>query len=401
MRVLVHDYSGHPFQVQLSRELSRREHTVLHLYASFLQTPRGSLEKKASDPDSFAIQGIQLRRPFTKFSFTKRLFQEREYGRLLAEIIDQYRPDSILSSNTPLDPQSIALRKCKTLGTKFVFWLQDVYSLAIYKILKRRSLVVGTILGHYYMRLERNLLRKSDEVVVISEDFKPLLIDWGIDEHKIHVISNWAPLDEIPPLKKENRWAKEHGVDNKICILYSGTLGMKHNPELLLQLALDLRDKKDTIIVVVSEGTGAAWLKEKKEKLALENLMILDFQPYDQLPEVLAAGDILVAVLEPEAGVFSVPSKVLSYMCAGRPQVLAVPEENLASRIVSRNQAGFVVSPNLKAEFIQTINRLVDSKPLRSSLGRNALEYARTTFDIDQICSEFESILAQDRRKGS
>ncbi len=30
MRILVHDYSGHPFQAQLSRELARRGHDVVH-----------------------------------------------------------------------------------------------------------------------------------------------------------------------------------------------------------------------------------------------------------------------------------------------------------------------------------------------------------------------------------
>jgi len=30
MRLLIHDYAGHPFQVQLSRELARRGHSVTH-----------------------------------------------------------------------------------------------------------------------------------------------------------------------------------------------------------------------------------------------------------------------------------------------------------------------------------------------------------------------------------
>ena len=46
MRILVHDYAGHPFQVQLSRELARRGHEVRHAYASALQTPRGELVKR-------------------------------------------------------------------------------------------------------------------------------------------------------------------------------------------------------------------------------------------------------------------------------------------------------------------------------------------------------------------
>ena len=38
MRILVHDYAGHPFQVQLSRALAQRGHDVLHAYCASLQT---------------------------------------------------------------------------------------------------------------------------------------------------------------------------------------------------------------------------------------------------------------------------------------------------------------------------------------------------------------------------
>ena len=40
---------------------------------------------------------------------------------------------------------------------------------------------------------------------------------------------------------------------------------------------------------------------------------LLPFQPYDSLPDMLGAADVAIALLEPEAGIFSVPSKVLSY----------------------------------------------------------------------------------------
>ena len=55
MKILVHDYAGHPFQVQLSRELASRGHTVRHAYAGGLQTPRGELQKRESDPDNALI----------------------------------------------------------------------------------------------------------------------------------------------------------------------------------------------------------------------------------------------------------------------------------------------------------------------------------------------------------
>ena len=59
-RILVHDYSGHPFQVQLSRSLAARGHVVLHLHSSKFQTPKGPLQRRADDPASLLIEGVEL-----------------------------------------------------------------------------------------------------------------------------------------------------------------------------------------------------------------------------------------------------------------------------------------------------------------------------------------------------
>ena len=66
-------------------------------------------------------------------------------------------------------------------------------------------------------------------------------------------------------------------------------------------------------------------MPNKRPAKACGSLRCLGFQPFEVLPDVLGSADVLVAILEPDAGVFSVPSKVLSYFCAGRPVLLAVP----------------------------------------------------------------------------
>jgi len=60
MRLLIHDYTGHPFQVQLSRALARRGHEIVHAYASGLLTPRGCLERKSADPASFEVVEVAM-----------------------------------------------------------------------------------------------------------------------------------------------------------------------------------------------------------------------------------------------------------------------------------------------------------------------------------------------------
>ena len=72
MRILISDYSGHPFQVELSRELARRGHTVRHLHFAGFQTPKGKLLVQPEDPPSLEIEGITLGQPFAKSAFVKR-----------------------------------------------------------------------------------------------------------------------------------------------------------------------------------------------------------------------------------------------------------------------------------------------------------------------------------------
>jgi glycosyltransferase involved in cell wall biosynthesis len=98
--------------------------------------------------------------------------------------------------------------------------------------------------------------------------------------------------------------------------------------------------------------------------------------------------------LEADAGVFSVPSKVLSYLCAARPVLLAVPAENLAARIVAENGAGLVVEPSDLAGFCTAARQFAESQDHRETCGRAARQYAESHFDIGRICDQFEKILS-------
>lgn len=393
MRVLINDHSGHPFQVQLSRHLATLGHQVLHTYNASFQTPRGNMTKQPEDSANFNILGITLSEPFAKYSFLKRRRQEREYGRRLVRVIEKFQPDVLISSNTPIDAQGIIQNSCRRRGIPFILWLQDIYGIAIGHILKRKLGFLGSLIGRYFLRLEKRQLRRSKAVVTITADFDPYLIRWGIPSENIHAIPNWAPIDELPLRPKGNAWAAKFGLNEARVFLYSGTMGMKHNPDLLVALATHFRDNPQVRIVVISEGIGADYLREKREALGLKNLMLLDFQPFEDIPDVLGAADVVLAVLEKEAGVFSVPSKVLSYLCSGRPILLAVPDNNLASRIVAENGAGLTVEPDNLNGFIQAATQLIDDQALREKMGAQARHYAETTFDIINIGRKFSTII--------
>ncbi len=393
MRIIVHDYAGHPFEVQLSRALADRGHHVMHLYCKSTLTPRGALKQSASDPRTFDISAVGLSEMIPKTSFLRRFKLESEYAHRLLTVCDQFQPEVILSANTPSIPAYRLAKWCQRRGIRLVSWIQDIYGVAAYRLLSKQVPVIGHAVGSYFIRLDKWSARHSAALVVISDDFRKIFRGWGIEKSRIHVIHNWAPLEEMPQRPRENDWSSAHQLKPGMRFVYAGTLAMKHNPALLLELARTLDQPAKGELIVVSEGTGVDWLVAQAAKENINSLRSMGFQPFEALPDVLGSADVLVAILEADAGVFSVPSKVLSYFCAGKPVLLAVPKENLAARIVEQAHAGLVVGPTEVSAFCSAARRFIDSPQLREQSGVAARRYAEANFDIRRIAKQFEAIL--------
>ena len=398
MKIIVHDYAGHPFQVQLSRELASRGHSVLHLYCGATHTPRGELTRRSDDPPGFSVRCISLSQTIPKTNFLRRFRLEAEYGRKLLAECREFGPEVVISANTPSIPENRLARWCHRRSVRRVFWIQDIYGLAAYRLLSRKLPGIGHAVGRCFIGLDKKSARLSSAIIVISADFRDVLIRWGIDPAKIHVIHNWAPLESMPIRPRDNDWSRQHGLGDGVRFVYSGTLSMKTNPAALLELARMLHHDSIGELIVVSEGPPVDWLVEQASGESLRSLRRFWFQPFEVLPDVLGSGDVLLAILDAEAGVFAVPSKVLSSFCAARPVLLAVPRENLASKIVAECGAGLVVEPNDVEGFVAAAQRLIDSPQLRAEFGQAARRYAESHFDINKIGDQFEGILSGDSK---
>lgn len=389
MRIFVHDYCGHPFQIQLSRWLARQGHDVCHCYSSDIESPRGDLNRETR---GLTIDSVSQGKAVPKYDLVRRVLQERRYGALVAARIGAFRPDITISGNTPPAVQSALRQATVRAGGAFVYWVQDIFSAVLERVLPQRIPVGGSIVASRFRAYEYGVMRESDAVVVISEDFVARLSRGGVPDGKISIQRNWAPLDEITPAPRDNAWARENGLDDKFVFLFSGTLGLKHNPELLARLAESLDGRRDAVLAVVSQGIGREWLEQKKRSRNLRNLVLFDFQPFEQLSNVFASADVLTAILEPFAGELSVPSKILSYLCAERPLLAALPAENLASRIIADSGAGLVVSPDDPEAFVQAGHRMMSDAALRSRSAAAGRAYAIANFDIDAIGSRFVAL---------
>jgi colanic acid biosynthesis glycosyl transferase WcaI len=392
VRIAVHDFVGHPFQFELSQALARRGHTVRHFFFAEDIGPKGPRTVGPDDPPTLSIEPISLRVSYSKTNFARRRAGDILYGRQAAGSIAAFAPDVVISGNTPLDAQKLILERTRAEGAAFVFWMRDFYSLAV-----ERRLGAGRLVAQHYHRVERRLLQLSDGVVLISEDFTSQLGQFQIPPEKVSVIPNWGALDSIPLRPKANAWAKRHELDDKFVFLYSGTLALKHNPERLWALARAFRDDPEVMVVLAASGVSLDGLKKRDAADPQPNLKFLPLQPIAEFADLLGAADVVVALLESDAGEFSVPSKVLSYMCAGRPILLSAPTGNLAARVVRRSASGLVVPADSETEFVEAARRLRADASAREDCGQAARRYAEESFEIGGVTDRFEAAFDRAR----
>ncbi|WIM12695.1 glycosyltransferase family 4 protein [Enhydrobacter sp.] len=394
-RIALHDYCGHPFQFALSRELARRGHEVRHFFFAEDMGPKGDVRRLPDDPGTFSIEPISIGRAYSKQNLIRRRQADVLYGQLASRRIAAFAPDVTISGNTPLEAQASILEGVRQTGSAFLFWMQDFYSLAAAKILSRKIPVVGHAIGSYYRHLEASMLRRSDGIVLVSDDFKPALRSFGVSDDAIDVIPNWGALDTLPLRPKTNAWSERHGLSDKFVFLYSGTLALKHNPDLLWALAERFENDPEVVIAVAASGVSYEALKARNASAPKPNLLFLPLQPMDVFPDVLGAADVLVALLENDAGPFSVPSKVLSYFCGGRPILLSAPTSNLSVRLVEKAGAGLCVPAGDRQAFVAAADRLRSQSQACFDLGAAGRAYAESAFDISSVADRFEASFAR------
>ena len=100
----------------------------------------------------------------------------------------------------------------------------------------------------------------------------------------------------------------------------------------------------------------------------------------------MGSADVLVAILEPDASRFSVPSKVLTYLCSSRAIVAVLPPDNAVAEVLITHNAGRVVG---RDEVASAVAQLLDDEEARRALGEAGRRYAEQAFSPETAADRF------------
>lgn len=291
-------------------------------------------------------------------------------------IFDKYAESCnvIYVPSTPPIQGAVAAIVKKARHIPFVYNLQDIFpdSLVNNGLAKRDGLLwkIGRVIEDF-------TYRNADKIIVISEDFKKNIMDKGVPEEKIVVVYNWVDQNAVVNVERENnKLFDKYGLDrSKFYIEYSGNIGLSQNMDLLLDVMEELQESHPDInLALVGEGAYKSQVEKIVAEKQLNNVVMLPFQPYEDISHVFSLGDVGLVISKPATGSASVPSKTWSIMSASRP-VLANFDENELKDILTGNECGIFTKAGDKDAFKQSIITLYENRELCKKYGANGRKF--------------------------
>ena len=308
-----------------------------------------------------------------------------------ASVVSRPRPDAVLAMSPPITLGVASWVAARRWRAPFVFNVQDIFPDAAVETGAVRSprLIAAA------RRLERFVYRRADAVTVLSEDMRANVAakldpTWRTT---VRVIPNFCDTDLVRPRSRSTRYRSEHGLGDRLVVMYAGNVGFSQPLDLLVSAAQSLRHRDDVVFVVNGEGSARRALEESAA--GLPNLVFVDYQLAERLEEVLASADIGVIVLGKGLAHSSVPSKLYSILASGRPVVASVDPGTEVARVLEDAACGLAVEPGDPEGFAAAIGSLLDDPAGREAMGRRGRAFVEAWMTPSSVAEAYSELFAE------
>ncbi len=225
-------------------------------------------------------------------------------------------------------------------GAKLTMYVLDLWPENLFSVIKPRSAMIrrwlGTISHWHY--------RQADTLIALSEPMKERLMEVaGLPPERILVAPQACEAVYESRVVAEDLRARFDGSFN---VVIAGNISPAQSFETVLDAAARVRARASRPVrwIVVGDGMSRRWLEGRIAELGLQEDFVLEgHHPVEEMPRYFDVADVLVGSLaRSDLLGATVPAKVLSYIAAGKPIVLAMDGEapRLVAEVIGCGLAG-------------------------------------------------------------
>ncbi len=156
---------------------------------------------------------------------------------------------------------------------------------------------------------------------------------------RVEVLNNW--LAEAPIMGASISVSRTPIAGRKIFV-YIGNMGAAQGMDILLSLALQMRNRADVGFLFVGRGSRTADMRQYIDDHSLDNVQIFDEIEVAEIPGLFAECHVGMVALDPRHRTHNIPGKFLSYLSNGLPVLANINPGNDQEQLVLSERVGRV-----------------------------------------------------------
>ena len=258
----------------------------------------------------------------------------------------------------------------------FVFELRDLWpaSIEAVGVIKKKSYGIKIL-----EKMEMFLYRRASRIVSVTNSFKDVLIERGVEGEKIDVITNGVDLSRFQAQPEDMELVKRYGLEGKFVAGYIGTHGMAHGLEVILEAAKETGkrdDGSDYRFILLGHGARKKELVDAAGKMNLDNVVFIDTVPREEVSRYWSLLDVSIIHLKKDP-VFTtvIPSKIFECMAMEIPVLHGVLGES--AKIIEGENVGLTFESENKMDLVRKLVQLKTNTMLYQEKKTNCLDAAR------------------------
>ena len=285
---------------------------------------------------------------------------------------------------SPITAAIPALVMKRVKRTPVLLWVQDLWpdTLAAIGVFRSRPLLglVGLLVSGIY--------RGCDRILVQSRDFEERVRHYAGPTKPVDYFPNWfepmfsgraAPAAELK------------GFASTFNIMFAGNLGEAQDLPTIVEAAGLCRDLTNLRWLVVGDGRARSTMQRAVEQMNLsDRIVFLGRHSSVRMPDFFQSADAMLVSLKAQPiWSMTIPSKVQSYMAAGRPVLGMIDGEG--ARVITESGSGWSSPAGDAKGLADNVRRLLElSSEEREAMGDAGQVYAHTHFDRTILIAELE-----------
>lgn len=333
------------------------------LRSKLVAKPNTSISKRLKNALSYFVFGL------VNVNFNKKIIG-KEY-------------DVVLGTSGVIFNALLAHLYAKKNKLPFVFEIRDITYVQMQATGKKKnSLAVKTMKW-----LELYLSRAADRVVVVTNGFKKTLIEEGIPEEKIDVITNGVDV---------NKCNDVYSPDKKLVMSYFGTLGISQNIANTFEYGQTIAEHiNDFEYLIIGEGAQKNDIEEKIKHTKSEFIHMLPGMTSEELEGYYYDTQLSVITLNKSDNFkYTLPSKLFQIMGRGIASLFIGPDGEAAD-IIRKYKAGIALT-GTKEQDLKQLSTFFENPDWRNALqemGENGYKAVETHYSRRKLAEDYITIL--------